>query len=64
MYKVYRVRKTPLVEGSKGHEHVAEFWNAKEAEKAADLMPLSDDEHVSIEYKPTIEEALNTEYFD
>ena len=65
MYKVYRVTKTPLTIGLGDKQHVAEFWNPESAEKAAATMVLlRDDEEVTIEYTATIEEALNTDYFD
>lgn len=64
MYKVYKVTKTPLVEGTGDKQHVAEFWNPETAAEAAATMHLHSDEKVSIEYTPTIEEALNTDYFD
>ena len=64
MYKVYRVTKTPLIAGTGDKQHVAEFWNPETAEQAASRLQLRSDEEVSIEYTPTIEEALNTDYFD
>ena len=64
MYKVYRVTKTPLVEGIGDKQHVAEFWNPEAAELAATKMQLRSNDEVSIEYTSTIEEALNTDYFD
>ena len=64
MYKVYRITKTPLTTGIGDKEHVAEFWNPESAEEAAAIMELRTDEEVSIEYTSTIEEALNTDYFD
>ena len=64
MYKVYRVTKTPLVEGPTGKENIAEFWNPEAAEQAAAKMQLRANEEVYIEYTATLEEALNTDYFD
>ena len=65
MYKVYRVTKTPLTIGLGDKQHVAEFWSPESAEKAAaSMVLLRSDEKVSIEYTSTIEEALNTDYFD
>ena len=67
MYKVYRVtndEKTPLVVANKNKEFIAEFWNPEAAAYVAKTMKLEDKEEVSIEYTPTIEEALNTDYFD
>lgn len=64
MYKVYRISKTPLVEGSKGHEYISEFWNPEAAEQAAAKMELRPDEKISIEYTKTLEESIHTDYFD
>lgn len=67
MYKVYRVtkdEKTPLVMTNKNKEFIAEFWNPEAAEHVAKTMKLEAKEEVAIEYTPTIEEALNTDYFD
>ena len=65
MYKVYRVTKTPLTIGLGDKQLVAEFWSPEAAEKAAaSMVLLRSDEKESIEYTATIEEALNTDYFD
>ena len=67
MYKVYRVtkdEKSRLVMTNKNKEFIAEFWNPEAAEHVAKTMKLEAKEEVAIEYTPTIEEALNTDYFD
>ena len=66
MYKVYRITKTPMIETNahNGNEYVKEFWSPVLAQQAAAKMELRSNEEVQIEYTATLEESLNTDYFD